>query len=405
MRSPLREYEQVCIGEDCSVAEAEAIVAAQPPGVPALKWTSRQTLVTAQYVGILAATDVRLEILPKIKGLEEGATRGVLVRMIAASLDISLHVSDITGHDTHENDLLDVLIGLFVERLKDQMRGGLSRSYERRSEDLSCLRGKLDLVRQLTVHAANPQKLACHFDELTADTALNRRLFCALRFLLHLSKCESTKRAIARLLPSFQEVHSLTAAESLQERIVLTRLNQPWHPVETLASLFLSGLSQTSQSGDGTGFSLLFDMNLLFEKYVAFLVKGHCRRNGLSCRTQGPEKALVADDSGGGLFYTKPDLYVSRDGRVIVLDTKWKELESGAPSLKVSMGDVYQMHAYATTYAADSMVLIYPLQPSMPKTSGHREWSLGSAKIPLHIVSIDVAQPGEIDTLLADLFA
>ncbi len=387
------------------MTEAETIVSAQPHGVTALRWTSRRTLATAQYVGMLAAADVRLEILPKIKGLEEGATRGVLVRMIAASLDIPLHVSDITGHETQNNDFLEMLVGLFVVRLEYQMRQGLSRCYERRQEDLSRLRGKLDLIRQLSTHAANPQRLACHYDELNTNTALNRRLFCALRSLHRLVKNEITRRSIAKLLLQFEGVRLLTGPESLKERILLSRPDQRWQQVETLASLFLSGLQQTTQSGGRVGFALLFDMNLLFEKYVASLIKQYCRNAAFTCRVQGPEESLVVNAYGRTLFRAKPDLHVSCAGRVIVLDTKWKALKDDVPSLDISTSDIYQIHAYSTIYAADSVVLIYPSQPSKLDALVLHEWALGSTKIPLRIVSIDVARPDDINRVLADLFA
>ena len=45
--------------------------------------------------------------------------------------------------------------------------------------------------------------------------------------------------------------------------------------------------------------------------------------------------------------------------RPVVLDTKWKRLESGKETLGVEDSDVYQMLAYGRTYGAARLVLLW----------------------------------------------
>jgi 5-methylcytosine-specific restriction enzyme subunit McrC len=119
------------------------------------------------------------------------------------------------------------------------------------------------MMRQFTSLAASPQKLACRYDELTADTDLNRLLLCALMFLRRRSLRFDTQRLLTELATHFEDVCRMSPQEALNERFVLTRAEQRWSMLETLARLLLSTNYQTTHAGDRAGIALLFDMNLL----------------------------------------------------------------------------------------------------------------------------------------------
>ena len=50
--------------------------------IEAFRWVGKNKVKAVQFVGMLAAAGVRLEILPKIDDLGTGPTRSVLMRMI-----------------------------------------------------------------------------------------------------------------------------------------------------------------------------------------------------------------------------------------------------------------------------------------------------------------------------------
>ena len=77
---------------------------------------------------------------------------------------------------TQRDNLLEVLVRLFADRLLAAARRGLPHRYLFREDDLPLLCGKLDIRRQLLHHAVRPDRLACRFDELSVDTPLNRVL-------------------------------------------------------------------------------------------------------------------------------------------------------------------------------------------------------------------------------------
>ncbi len=121
----------------------------------------RKRLRAQQVVGVLTVPGVFLEILPKIDGLDEGATRANLVHMLARIFTLKIADGALAPLGWQRQDLLEILIRLFCDKLFAAVHRGLSRGYIPQEGDLSVLRGRLDLKRQFTVLAASPQQLAC----------------------------------------------------------------------------------------------------------------------------------------------------------------------------------------------------------------------------------------------------
>jgi len=88
----------------------------------------RYRLRAGQTVGILAVPSLRLEILPKIEGLDDRAVRRNLVRMIAEVGGFPVSAEETAELEHQEQDLLEILIALFADRLLAALRPGLVRT-------------------------------------------------------------------------------------------------------------------------------------------------------------------------------------------------------------------------------------------------------------------------------------
>ena len=115
-----------------------------------------------QVVGVIAAEGCS-EILPKIEGLgdatgnpSDSSIRRRLVQMLAVALDVEIDSGRVTKLGWQRDNLLEVLIGPFTHKLVDSVRTGLPRRYVGHEGDLSALRGRLDVTRQLQRVARTP---------------------------------------------------------------------------------------------------------------------------------------------------------------------------------------------------------------------------------------------------------
>lgn len=99
-------------------------------------------------------------------------------------------------------------------------------------------------------------------------------------------------------------------------------------------------------------YALLFDMNLLFESYVAHFFKKTYQNREV--KTQDRQYKLVESHN---LFQLKPDIVMDKN---IVLDTKWKLINQESKNYDLSQPDLYQMYAYGKKYTAENVYLVYP---------------------------------------------
>jgi 5-methylcytosine-specific restriction enzyme subunit McrC len=318
-----------------------------------------------QVVGILATEDATLEILPKIDGsTSDAAARRSLVHMLAVVLDLEIAGGASADVSWQKDDLLEILVRFFCDKLFAALHRGIPRRYVGHQEDISTLRGRLNVTRQFTILGASPQKLACQFEELSADIPLNRIMKAAIGRLLKISRSQQNRRNLVELAFAFDEISTVAVKELPWDRVIIDRTNSWWVELFRFAKLLLVDRFQTTTSGQDRGFSLLFEMNTLFEEFIARVVKKVLAGTDLRVDLQGPQGyALIDHLTGIRRFATRPDIVISRAGeRLLIIDTKWKRLKGEIDDAKRGVGqaDVYQMMAYAHVYGCERLMLLYP---------------------------------------------
>ncbi len=406
----LCEYESAEVGDTAGrkcflVQEIEALDRAQKAmGADAFKWVGRNKIKATQFVGIVAGNNIRLEVLPKIKSAEITKSRAIMMKMICGALDIPVYDGELTKLAAQNKDLLEILISIYAHRLIEEVRRGLTRNYQRHSDDLSRLRGKLNVTRQFTHLAATPQKLSCQFDEFSSNNPLNRLLLCATQTLRRHSTHAPTQRLLSEIETHFEDVETTPVQTVLADKITLNRNNNRWATVEKLGRLLLEALYQTTHSGKHQGIALLFDMNRLFEAYIARLAQKTLRPLGFVVLTQKPQKSLASNSDGGRSFITKPDLHIERDGIVFVLDTKWKRLDTSKPNYGISQADAYQMHGYSRVYEAISTVLIFPEIDGIKHNNGIvSSWDYTNSTANMILALVDILDEEKIKSTFLSL--
>lgn len=349
------EHERIKISDDnkdktITQDQCNAIFALQDDA-NCIAFTPVRTGIKAnQYVGVFSVAGVNVEILPKIANIADNENhkqqRRRIVEIIAYANDIDAKTDQSFATIDDDNNLLEALINLFAIKVSEYIKRGVVRDYVNISDDISKFRGKLIIQRQFTKFAATPNILACNFDEYSADTNFNRLIYCAMQKLFRLTNSDKNRRLLGENLERFGGVSLIDAKALLKVKIKETRQLKPWKQIEELARLILKNTYQTISSGKSVGFCLLFDMNRIFEQYIAKIAQ----KINANVKTQFSEQYLCE----GRRFNLKPDLFVE-GGETLIIDTKWK-----LPGNKVANADMYQMFAYTEIYKAEKAILLYP---------------------------------------------
>ena len=363
----------------------------------------RHALRARGVVGILAASDCSLEILPKIDvnagentTVQNAAIRKRLIHMLAVALNLKIDLGAVTELAWQRETLLEILIRIFSDKLIEAVRRGMPRRYSEQEDDLATLRGRLNTVRQFTRHAVNPSRLSCRFDVLSEDTALNRVMKTTVLHLFRLTKSAENQQRLRELNFVYADISETPPASVPWGEVVIDRTNRQWQELLDMARMFLQNRYQTTTGGASRGTALLFEMNTLFEEYLGRLIARCLAGTDLTVSLQGGRLFCLSDEgTNRGLFQTKPDILVRRAGAVThVIDTKWKRISSRIddPKQGVSQADIYQMMAYAQLYRAPRLTLLYPHHPGLgSKDNIHARHRITGHETIIETASIDVS--------------
>ena len=358
------------IGDNRDLAQREADrLAAAEASLPGgcLEWGHRRVKFR-QFCGVLRLEDVQFEVLPKLFPHQTAEQqRHTLLTLLARGGELEaldVHAASL-GHS--ESTLLDTFIRHFARLLEQEVRQGMLQDYQETEDNLDQVRGRIDLVRQQRENLARPQRLACRFNELSTDIPVNRLLRTALDLLHTLANNPLLRQYIASLRMRFSHIPALGRHEWAPQGEDLNRMQRRYAPVVDLAHHFLAGQYLDARTGTTRTFSLLFDMNRLFERYTASLLRPEARHAGLRLQEQGPRQYLATDQHGRGRLLMRPDItLLDRTGKpVSILDTKWKLLGGGDPLAALSTGDLYQISSYASAYGCSDVTLCFPEQPGL----------------------------------------
>jgi len=240
---------------------------------------------------------------------------------------------------------------------------GAAKRYVLVEESLRVVRGKLKVTQQLKSNLAHKERLYCGYDELSEDNIINQSIRYALQIVSKKAVQPVVKKLVLEQLNRFEHVSPVQLAADQVETIDLNRNERRFSDILKYCELFIRTLAPTNSAGKQEVFSLLFDMNQLFEAWVSSLICPLAHEMGLTLKTQGPRKYLAyREDIESNVFQMKPDIsLLNQAGQVVLIaDAKWKILADDEKKLGISQADMYQLSAYGNRYQCGSLALVYP---------------------------------------------
>lgn len=365
------------------------------PALPAkvVKW-GHKSVKWSQYCGVIQLDDLTIEVLPKIYGgdSDPGSSREVLIRMLKKAGFLKSHKSGFASMHLQNQVLLDIFILHFCKELQDQLVQGMVRSYVTTEENLPVLRGRLLINEQVKHNLAHRERLYCRYDILSENILLNQIIKFTLKLLLPQARSRRAQKAVIEAYMSFDNIDDYHIKLNDFDKLQLDRTSGRYEPIIEQCKYFIQNLSPDVVSGQAKTISLLFDMNLLFEKWVAAQVRPIAWNAGFKIREQSPQRYLARRlDIDKPVFQMKPDIsFIDSDGEVIMIaDAKWKILDDTENKLGVSQADMYQLLSYANRYEVKKLLLIYPKQEGLTK---EYSFELGEGyKCMVTVVPVDIS--------------
>ena len=320
-----------------------------------------RSVTVGHHVGYLRVGPLRLEILPKLASADL-PWRDLLVHMINESADVRLTLGAASPLQKRPRDLFDLLVARFVDLAERIARDGLARTYREVEENGTVLRGRLLVPQHVRANVAHRERVFTAYEVWDANNVANRILHAGLRAVARTTSRADLRARGEQLLAAFPEFDDGRIQASYFLRVPHDRRTARYREALVLARMLLFGERPDLRWGELDVVSLLFDMNQLFESYVAARLR---RISGLRVRAQSRLAFWKGND--GSRRILKPDLIVNTAaGTAVVLDTKWKVLrENNRPSDE----DLRQLYAYVEHVEAREGFLVYPAiaEPEEPR--------------------------------------
>ena len=408
----LREYEPAQIGQSWDpsnrivpahfVASLERLQADQRRDIFTI---SRHSIKAQQFVGTVGLNGLAIDILPKTDQAED-ATRANLIRMLSVAGLVPEIESGIAKLLPAAPTLLDSFMSLYVRRLAFEWRRGRIMDYQRKAANRACLKGKLLFPLHLKHNVLHPERFFTRVDEFTEDVPVSRMLKAALHVCRRQSVNHEIRREAVELLADFEGVADTCFSVDDLDRTHVDRKALRFEPLANLARMFLSG-QVPDRPGQGHTYSLVFDMNVVFERYIGRLLKDVVCPPRWAAHLQVSDRHLLLRGTKA-CFLLQPDVGVYEKGNLVcLLDTKWKRLDPNRPHNGVGQDDIYQMYAYAKEYRCSQVILLYPHAEGLGRQVAsyrHFPGSVGCSRLDISTVNIGRAPYGyEADSVRQQL--
>lgn len=345
-----------------------------------------------KYAGIIQLQDgTYLEILPKIThNAPVEDSRKIFENLILASHNLTKEYkhNKITNTQIHKsNYILEIFISVFCNDLMDILKKGIKKSYIKKEENLNNHKGKLKFYEHIKRNIATKNKFFVEYSELSINIPENRILKSACLFLIKETTNEVNKKILRRALVEFDDVSPCFNLEKDLQDKQINRLHSYYIRPLQYAEFFLRKQSLVPYKGKNALPSLLFPLNEMFEDYIENIL----RDNKIDYHSQFSKYNLISNGEKE-LFNTKMDFVVFKDNSAIIIDAKWKLLNTSDEKIEVAQADLYQLLTYSEIIKNKmnikniSLALLYPKTDKFNKT---RNWTYFNGT-EISIVPVDV---------------
>ncbi len=356
------EHQTVHVGRELTASQFDALVRLNDRAAERLFEVGHRRITFRQFVGYLQVGDLGIEVLPKAdrdtRADDIGTWHDLLLTMLRAATGLRLHAASPGSQQLARASLLDVLALEFAEEVASLTRSGLAKGYRSYEANETTFRGKLLVVENIRANLGRADRTYSRYTVFDAETTLNRLLATGLHALRKVTLSPVVGDAVRRSIAAMPPLAPLSEAPGLFERVHLGRSTVRYTNALLLARMILEQQMPRLRSGDTRVFSLMFDMNILWERYVVAVLRRAAR--GSSIEVDAQAASGFWRGSGAGARTIRPDVILRDKTRpdevALILDTKWKRLDPSGPK----DSDLRQMFVYGELLRCEHTLLLYP---------------------------------------------
>lgn len=346
-----------------------------------IDFDKKDAIKLQNYIGTITFKGEQLNIFPKIFKEDEDdfdaddlKTEDLinnLVYWLGYCDKLNFPFVSMKGELSEAENLMELFITIYVHYVKAAIGRLRYHQYEDVAETGSFVKGRIDF-KDYVLHKypqGQSDKLNYTYSSFVFDNALNRIIKCTCLFLLNITNQAANKEIIRNILMVLGDVANVNCKPYDCDQVHLSALHGNYRIILSMSRMFLLNKISSNKIGMTETFCFLFPAEILFEGFIGGFIK-EMLAGKARVRTQAGGQYLaelvVDGEILGNAFMLKEDILVEFDDSIVVLDTKYKEIERFSRvrenrKLKISDSDMKQMAVYALKRGAKKLFLVYPL--------------------------------------------
>lgn len=310
-----------------------------------------------EYVGVIQINNLTIEVLPKVdRNSDETLWRNILIDMLRFSGIFKIHVPSSSSLKVKPNHILDLYFELFLDEVEYLLHRGLTKVYKKVEANSYSLKGKINFSKNINKNLVHQERFYVEYNTYNVNHKLHEILYKTILLIKKINTNHILQSRIAYLMLNFPEQKDIKVFESTFESIKYTRKTEDYKKAIEISKLLLLNYHPDLSSGKNNVLALMFDMNVLWEKFVYKVLKKGLGYDFLV--TEQVKKNFWKPEKGQKTTI-RSDILIknTKTNSFFVLDTKWKNITN----TKISVEDLRQMYVYLDFYQAKKVALFYPV--------------------------------------------
>ena len=235
---------------------------------------------------------------------------------------------------------------ILIKGINTQLKRGLGREYQPRTEALSGIRGKMDISESLKSQTILKKQMVCTYDEFTVNSYMNRILRSTMELLLRSDISKKRKKELKKLLIYFGDVERIDLY-CVDWNIKYNRNNQTYRMLMAVCYLVVKGLLQSQTDGSVKVMDFLDEQRMcrLYEKFIL----EYYRKEWPQITASASQIPWALDDGSSAMLpVMQSDIMLTRGGQVLIIDAKYyaHTTQTQYDAHTLHSNNLYQIYTY-----------------------------------------------------------
>ena len=221
------------------------------------------------------------------------------------------------------DEMYDLLAAILAKGIGIQLKQGLYREYIDRQEELSVLRGKINMSGMIKNQLVHKRVLACDFDDLSENNLFNQIIKTTVSLLLRNDTVKSKyKDDLKKKMLFFSNIEFLEPTSIRWSSIRFQRNNQTYRMLISICQLILEGMLMTTDTGEYRLASFLDEQRMcrLYEKFIL----EYYNRHYPELKVSASKIPWSVDDGVRTMLpMMQSDIHLQKGNTVLIIDAKY----------------------------------------------------------------------------------